>query len=661
MGNNGMESMKRLLSVGAVLLALTGFGARERGYADVRLRGWLGERLERLIENHVAKTDVDYLTAPFAVKDEREENWQTEFWGKYMHSAVPFARYAECGAMRASRPTSLVENIERGVDAIIASQEADGYIGNYPPELRCGSGWDVWGMKYTMMGLLHYADAFPDTERAKRAMDAACRLCDYLIAQLGPGGKCGRPVYKSGFWSGLASSSVLEPVVWLYRRTGNARYLDFAKSMVADMCDAEDGPRLVDLAMKGISPADRNGYGNAKEHGADDLEMSDRRKAYEMMSCYQGLLEYVEVMRRVGDNAPYQGGRSRLADILAAAEATVGQIIRDEINLAGGAAAGEMWYHGARKQHLPYIHQQETCVIITWMRLLAKLTEITGKSRYADELEKTFYNAYLASLNLPCDEFAAYTPLNGSRSRGHRHCKMHTNCCNANGPRGFLTFLRSMVRANDDSAIMDFYASATEKVSISAIGKDVWFEVYTYYPKEDAVTVTCKTAGSYALTLRIPAWSEKAEVSVNGKGVEPNPVAGSYLSLRREWKEGDVVELKFDMKTRVHRLDHFIAFTRGPILLARDTRFCDGPLDEPLRRGKVADGASAPVFVPVQSYTEDMWMVFETTLPLGLHWVGENGKLPLSVRFCDYASAANTWSPENACRVWLPEEYGRNE
>ena len=28
---------------------------------------------------------------------------------------------------------------------------------------------------------------------------------------------------------------------------------------------------------------------------------------------------------------------------------------------------------------------------------------------------------------------------------------------------------------------------------------------------------------------------------------------------------------------------------------------------------------------------------------------------------CDYASAANTWSPENACRVWLPEEYGRNE
>ena len=634
-----MESMKRLMSACATLLALTGYGARERGYADVKLRGWLGERLERLIENHVAKTDVDYLTAPFAVKDERDENWQTEFWGKYMHSAAPFCVRTGSASLKAE--------IERGVDGIIATQEADGYIGNYPPELRCGSGWDVWGMKYTMMGLMHYADAFPDTERAKRAMDAACRLCDHLIAQLGPGGKCGRPLYKSGFWSGLASSSVLEPVVWLYRRTGEARYLDFAKFIVSDMCDAEDGPRLIDLAMKGVSPADRNGYGNAKEHGADDLEMSDRRKAYEMMSCYQGLLEYGQT---VGDNK-----------FLAAAEATVEQIIRDEINLAGGAAAGEMWYHGARKQHLPYIHQQETCVIITWMRLLAKLVEITGKSRYADELEKTFYNAYLASLNRTCDEFAAYTPLNGSRSRGHRHCKMHTNCCNANGPRGFLTVLRGMVRAKDDAAIMYFYASATEKVCIPSIGKDVWFEVYTYYPKEDAVTITCKTAGSYALTLRIPAWSEKTEVSVNGKGIETKPVAGGYLNLRREWKEGDVVELKFDMKTRVHRLDHCLAFTRGPILLARDTRFCDGPLDEPMRRGKVNDGESAPVFVPVQSYTEDMWMVFETTLPLGLHWVGENGKLPLSVRFCDYASAANTWSPENACRVWLPEEYGRNE
>ena len=30
---------------------------------------------------------------------------------------------------------------------MLASQEPDSYIGNYPNELRCGEGWDVRGMK----------------------------------------------------------------------------------------------------------------------------------------------------------------------------------------------------------------------------------------------------------------------------------------------------------------------------------------------------------------------------------------------------------------------------------------------------------------------------------------------------------------------------------
>ena len=56
------------------------------GAGSVRLKGALGERLDRMIERHVLATDVDYITAPFLEKTERGEKWQTEFWGKYMHS-----------------------------------------------------------------------------------------------------------------------------------------------------------------------------------------------------------------------------------------------------------------------------------------------------------------------------------------------------------------------------------------------------------------------------------------------------------------------------------------------------------------------------------------------------------------------------------------------
>ena len=616
-----------------------GTASREREWADVKLRGWLADRLDLMLQNHVLKTDVGYLTAPFSLKEERSEFWQTEFWGKYMHSAAPFCIRMGSAALKAK--------IDAGLEDIIAAQEPDGYIGNYPAELRCGGGWDVWGMKYTMLGLIHYSDAFPRTEHAKRAMVAACRLCDYLIAQLGRDGKCARPVCRTGCWSGMASSSVLEPVVWLYKRTGNDRYLDFAKQIVAGMRDIEDGPRLFDLALKGLSPADRNGYGNAKEQGDDYVEISDRRKAYEMMSCYQGLLEYGQL---VGDTA-----------FLHAAEATACQLIKDEINLAGGSSAGEVWYHGARKQHLPYVHQQETCVTITWMRLLSKLAAITGKSKYADELEKTFYNAYLASLNRRCDEFAAYTALDGNRSSGHRHCRMHTNCCNANGPRGFLTFLRSVIRGRGNAAIMNFYTSATETVAVPGLGKDVTFDVYTDYPQHGRVQIKCRTPGRYVLSLRIPGWCREATVKINGADAPSKPVSGCYFDIDREWRAGDAVLVDFGMKAEIHRLGHCVAFTRGPVLLARDTRFADGPLDEPLRYGALRGESSLPDFVPVRNSNKDMQMVFGTFLPLGRHWTNENGKLPSIVRFCDYASAANEWTPENACRVWLPEEYGRNE
>jgi hypothetical protein len=238
---------------------------------------------------------------------------------------------------------------------------------------------------------------------------------------------------------------------------------------------------------------------------------------------------------------------------------------------------------------------------------------------------------------------------------------MHTNCCNANGPRGFLTFLRSLIRAEGDAAIMDFYASATEVVTIPALGRDISFEVFTDYPQNGRVRIQCRTAGSYVLSLRIPGWCASASVKVNGESTKNVPAVGGHFRIKREWRAGDAVLLDFGMKAEMHRLGRCVAFTRGPVLLARDTRFADGPIDEPLRYGALNGKGSLPDFVPVRNGNADMHMVFGTFLPMGRHWTNENGKLPSIVRFCDYASAANEWTPENACRVWLPEEYGRNE
>ena len=645
--------MKAICAVLGAVAAMAASADSLDNIGNVKLKGPLGERLDRMIQGHVAGTDVDYITAPFMEKTETKRWWQSEFWGKYMHSAVPYAKYLGNGERGTGNDGSgmgkgdaLRRSIDRGIDRMISSQEECGYIGNYPDELRCGEGWDVWGMKYTMMGLLHYYDLERGTgngERAQRALEAAKKLCDYVIGEIGPGGKRGHELWQTGNWSGYASSSILEPVVWLYNRTKDRKYLDFAAYIVKGMSEPAKGPRLVDMALKGVSVADRNESDYKTDAGWAYVCKYGRSKAYEMMSCYQGILDYVEA---AGGLEP---GNVKLEDLKKAAVASAEDIVKEEINLAGGCACSEAWFHGAKKQHLPYLRLQETCVTTTWMRFCEKLLSVTGDPKWADELEKTFYNAYLAAMKPDGREFAGYTPLSGSRWHGQHHCYMHTDCCTANGPRGFLCFLRELCRNDGKTATFNFYASALVK----------GFDMYSLYPRNNMARIVSHTEGRLEMRLRIPAWSEKTVVTLNGvkqQGVK----AGSYFSIDREWKLGDIVTIEFDMPVVAHKLDHVVAFTRGPVLLARDSRFNDGDMTEPFRVG-IKDGQRMDCFAPVHVPSDDFWMAFTATLPIGSHHENPEGANRAEVKFCDYMSAGGLWRPDNYYRTWFPEEYNQFE
>ena len=600
--------------------------------SKVLLKGFLGEKLDAMIAHQVATTDIDYITAPFMEKTEMKNWWQTEFWGKWMHSAMPYLAYSGNEKLRAS--------VERGIDRVLASQESNGYIGNYPDGFRCGDGWDVWGMKYTMMGLLHYYDA----TGSLMAIDSCRRLCDYVITEIGPNGRRGRDLWETGNWSGYASSSILEPVMWLYKRTNDRKYLEFASYIVKGMTEPAAGPRLIDLALKGIPVADRNGYGNRQEAHGRYVMKHNRSKAYEMMSCYQGLLEYYECTGR--------------KEVFNAVQMTAEDIVKEEANFAGGCACSEAWFHGAKKQHLPCVRLQETCVTITWMRLCEKLLTLTGNTKWADQIERTFYNAYLGAMSPGCSEFAAYTPLTGNRWHGMNHCFMHTDCCTANGPRGFLCFLKELFTTRGDIATFNFYSSALVKGRLSDRRK-VAFDMYSLYPRTDYVRIVSHTEGAAPVRLRIPALSAKTAVKLNGNVLD-GVRAGGYFTIDRDWKLGDIIEIKFDMPVVAHTLDHHVAFTCGPVLLARDSRFADGDMTEPFRRG-IKDGQIMSMFSAVRTPSDDIWMAFSATLPIGSHTENPEAGNPSTVFFCDYASAGNTWTRANFYRTWFPVEYGNNE
>ena len=161
------------------------------------------------------------------------------------------------------------------------------------------------------------------------------------------------------------------------------------------------------------------------------------------------------------------------------------------------------------------------------------------------------------------------------------------------------------------------------------------------------------------LKLRIPAWSGATSVKLNGKPLD-GVKAGCYFTVEHEWRLGDIVEISFSMPVVAHLLEHNVAFTRGPVLLARDSRFADGDMMEAFCNN-LKEGQTMPSFFSVRSPSDDIWMAFSATLPIAPHNENPEGALPSTVFFCDYASAGNTWHRDDCYRTWFPVLFGPTE
>ncbi|MFA6820017.1 MAG: beta-L-arabinofuranosidase domain-containing protein, partial [Bacteroidaceae bacterium] len=425
---------------------------------------------------------------------------------------------------------------------------------------------------------------------------------------------------------GMASSSILEPVMLLYRRTMNKKYLDFAKFIVSDW-EQNGGPQLI---AKANVPVGRR----FPVKGATQWWTRDNgQKAYEMMSCYVGLLELYKVTHN--------------EDYLKTVETVVRHIMDEEINICGSGAAFECWYGGNKRQTRPAYNSMETCVTFTWMQLNERLLQITGNPLYADNIENTAYNALLAAMKGDASQIAKYTPLEGFRHQGGNQCGLNINCCNANAPRAFAMIPRvAYMTRGADSIEINLYSPSTAQIQL---GKNmVELQMATNYPVTDSIEITINPqhVGKFNLCLRIPEWSQKTNLFVNGQKVQ-NITSGSYCTLNRTWQKGDKITLQLDLRTRLYELNGMQALKRGPITLARDSRFQDGTVDETAIIQANNGFVDAQPVAPQQG----MWMAF--TVPIVMGTDQENFGTPRAIHFCDFASAGNSWDQQQRYRVWL--------
>ena len=210
---------------------------------------------------------------------------------------------------------------------------------------------------------------------------------------------------------------------------------------------------------------------------------------------------------------------------------------------------------------------------------------------------------------------------------------------------------RFAVMGGQNEIYINLYGQYKSIVPINT-KNNVVIEQISEYPVSDKVDVIVNPENSenFTIAFRIPEWSTDTEITINGIAVT-GITSGVYKKITRVWNMSDKIVLKLDLTGRLIALNGYQAILRGPVVLARDTRFADGFIYE---SAVVKENNGNVDLNPSLKKPDNVWMSFTAPLVLGTDLEGEF-RNPLQINFCDFASAGNTWGEESRYRVWIPK------
>ena len=411
--------------------------------------------------------------------------WRGEFWGKLMLSTARVADYLQ--------DPSLTKFVREECHRMIALQDPDGYLGSYrDPELVAitnleaatkaygwGTCWNLWNRKYAMWGMLMAYKATGD----RAILDSVVRQADQMIAMMR---RLGYRLHDTGatVMNGLPSMSLLKPLLMLYRETGRKEYLDYAVEMLPDW-DRPDG----------ACPNFFRNAGNGKPLNEWYPRPWSWAKAYEMMSCLDGLVEHHRVT----------GDRRSLETVIAIRD----NILKTEANPFGGVGFGDKFICASKRVNA----LSEVCDAIHWIRLNLDLFLVTGDKRFLDAIETTYFNNFLAGV-FRSGTYGAFFVRGSCRHENQYQCGYaYNHCCVDNVARTFMDMAEGSVTVDREGTYhVNFYQDAEV-----AFG-DVRFAITGDYPKGNVITVKVSAPRIPKVEFRKPAWCPRLDIAETAPG-----------------------------------------------------------------------------------------------------------------------------------------------
>lgn len=423
----------------------------------------------------------------------------------------------------------LLSETGRWIDAVLASQRPDGYFG--PEALRAGM--DLWPHMIMLYAVRSHQEATGDA----RIVPWMSKFFRWL-AQVPQ-----EQLYKykeggdRGWWQWIRAADNLDHILWLYNRTGENWLIELAKVNHA---------RTADWTV-----------GFPSWHGVN------------ICQCFRGPAQFYQV--------------SKEDRFLAATIERYDTVMKLYGQVPGGMFGAD---ENCREGHGGPRQAAETCSMVEMMYSHEKMLGITGNSVWADRCEEIAFNSlppamtadlkalhYLTAPNQVQLDRADKSPMiqNGGDMFSYSPYARY-RCCQHNVSHGWPYFVDHLWSATPAGGLAAcLYAPCRVKARV-ADGVEVEIVEATDYPFDDTIHLTItpakKTSVRFPLALRVPGWSGRAIVRVNGVEVARPEKSGSWVVLTREWAAGDKVSLTLPMeiKTRTWETNrNGLSVSRGPL------------------------------------------------------------------------------------------------
>jgi uncharacterized protein len=199
------------------------------------------------------------------------------------------------------------------------------------------------------------------------------------------------------------------------------------------------------------------------------------------------------------------------------------------------------------------------------------LLRVTKDSRYGDSMERVLYNTILGAWPIQADGTSFYYSDYATTGKKVWY-RDKWPCCSGTFPQLAADYhISTYLRASNGVYVNLFTPSKLQWKDGSG---QYGLQQNTKYPFDNKIQieVSASQPTEYTMYVRIPAWATpNPVVSVNGKQISEAAEPGTFVGIRRTWKDGDRVELELPMPLRLEQVDanhpNMVALVQGPLVL----------------------------------------------------------------------------------------------